>query len=29
MIGFVLISLAAGGIGGALTGAFFGRRNRT
>jgi hypothetical protein len=29
MVGFVLISVAAGGIGGALTGAFFGRRNRT
>jgi hypothetical protein len=28
MVGFVLISVAAGGIGGALTGAFFGRRNR-
>jgi hypothetical protein len=28
MVGFVLISVAAGSIGGALTGAFFGRRNR-
>jgi hypothetical protein len=29
MVGFVLISVAAGSIGGVLTGAFFGRRNRS
>jgi uncharacterized membrane protein YfcA len=28
MVGFVLISIAAGSIAGALTGAFLGRRNR-